>query len=649
MESHDALVRDALDACPEPALALDAHGSVLAVNAALLSRLGMPHAAAFDNWRVDGLSRRRRAAAEVGLRIGDKATRRFLAADTRRIGRGSAVVVLRETERPAPAAVLLERQLDLREHVGESPDDFFREATETLAESLAVARAAIWLFDDRRADLVCADCYDRRDRRHDAGERFSAAENDAYFRAVAERRVIVADDVLSDPATRALVDRRLAALGIGALVDVAIRSGGEPRGMLCIGHVGGPRAWRPEDVKFALGVASQAMIAIGEHERRLADGALRDLAASLERRVVERTAALAAAERQSRELLATLDATSDGAFVFDPRTLRFSYANAGALRQSGFTREELLTMTPLDLAQDIDEGSFRRLLDELRHGERGAALLSAVHRRRDGGSLPVEVNLQLVAPDDGEPRFVAIARDIGDRVRTERIARRAERLQSLGTLAGGVAHDLNNALTPALVAAEELRAGEPASAATLELLEQSVQRAIGMVRNLLAFAKGQEGRSEPLCPQRLVEEIVRVARATFPPRVAVDCALADDAPQVLGEATQLHQVLLNLAVNARDAMPNGGDLSVTVVANPTDKGDGIRVSVRDTGRGMSPEVLSRIWEPFFTTKPVGEGSGMGLAIVHGVVHQVGGEITVESTVGKGTTFHVILPPVAAAA
>jgi signal transduction histidine kinase len=106
----------------------------------------------------------------------------------------------------------------------------------------------------------------------------------------------------------------------------------------------------------------------------------------------------------------------------------------------------------------------------------------------------------------------------------------------------------------------------------------------------------------------------------------------------------LEQVLMNLAVNARDAMPNGGELSVTVAPNSTPDGDGVRLSVRDTGTGMAPEVLSRIWEPFYTTKPQGQGTGLGLATVHGIVHQAGGELSVESTIGVGTTFHVVLPP-----
>jgi PAS domain S-box-containing protein len=434
--------------------------------------------------------------------------------------------------------------------------------------------------------------------------------------------------------------------------------------MLCLGHAGGPRAWRPEDVKFALGVASQAMIAIAEHERRDAEAALRDLAALLERRVVERTAELAAAERRSRELLATLDATIDGAFVFDPTTLRFTYANEGAVRQSGFAREELLAMTPLELAQDVDEGSFRRLLDGLRHGERRTAMLAAVHRRSDGGSLPVEVNLQFVAPDDGEPRFVAIARDVADRLRTERIARRAERLQSLGTLAGGVAHDLNNALTPALVAADELRAGEPAQDSTIDLIEQSARRAIDMARNLLAFAKGQEGRSEPLCPRRLVEEIAQVARATFPRQVAVECAFADDVPQVRGDGTQLHQVLLNLAVNARDAMPRGGRLrfaverttipatapfapatavQATMLAADVRPGDYVVLRVQDDGDGIPAAVLDRIFEPFFTTKGPEKGTGLGLSTTLGIVRSHGGFVRVASQPGVGTTFAVHLP------
>jgi PAS domain S-box-containing protein len=659
MEPHEALVREALDACTGPALALDARGRVLAANAALLVRLGISGEAVnspTDRLRVSGpaLTRRRRAPAALDVHVTGRAPARFQATVRRDASCGRLLVALRDDDTPAPAATLLERQLDLREHVGDDPSDFFHEATETLAETLAVERAAIWLFDDDGASLVCADRYVRSQRRHERGDLLVAADHPEYFHAATERRAIVAMDVDDDPATRSFAACRLAPTGVRALVDVAIRSGANLRGMLCIGHVGAPREWRPEDVKFALGVANQAMIAIAEAERRQAEATLRGFAASLERRVEERTAELAAAERQGRELLATLDATIDGAFVFDPTSLRFTYANAGAVRQSGFAREELLCMTPLDLAQDVDEGAFRRLLDALRHGERQTATLAAVHRRRDGGALPVEVVLQLVAPDDAEPRFLAIARDVTDRLRTERAARRAERLQSLGTLAGGVAHDLNNALTPVLVAAEELRGGGPADPAALDLLEQSARRAIDMVRQLLQFAKGQEGRCELLSARRLVDEIARIAKATFPKHVVTSAECAADLPPVRGDGTQLHQVLLNLAINARDAMPAGGRLRFVVAgetvgadfrahAGDARPGDYVVLRVQDDGVGIPADVLDRIFEPFFTTKGPDKGTGLGLSTTLGIVRSHGGFVHVHSTPGVGSTFAVYLP------
>jgi len=664
METHDALVRDALDACTGPALALGVRGRVLAANAALFVRLGLPGDAgvdSIDRLRVAGpaLTRRRRAPAALDVQIAGGASVRFQATLRRDARCGRTLAVLREDDTPAPAATLLERQLDLREHVSDDPADFFREATETLAETLAVERAAIWLFDEDSTALVCADRYLRSARRHERGERLVATEHPDYFRAAAERRAIVTTNVHDDPATRSFAACRLAPIGVRAIVDVAIRSGVSLRGMLCLGHVGRPREWRPADVKFALGVANQAMIAIGEGERRRADAALRRLALSLEQRVEERTADLAAAERHSRELLATLDATIDGAFVFDPTSLRFTYANEGAVRQTGFARDELLRMTPLELAQDVDEGSFRRLLDALRRGERQTATLAAVHRRRDGGALPVEVVLQLVAPEDAEPRFLAIARDITDRLRTERAARRAERLQSLGTLAGGVAHDLNNALTPVLVVAEELRGGEPANPATIDLLEQSARRAIEMVRELLQFAKGQEGRCELLSARRLVDEVVRVAQATFPKTIVASAECADDVPPVRGDSTQLHQVLLNLAVNARDAMPAGGHLRFAITRETVGAGfrvhtadarpgDYVVVRAHDNGVGIPADVLDRIFEPFFTTKGPPKGTGLGLSTTLGIVRSHGGFVHVHSTPGIGTTFAVYLPAAATA-
>jgi PAS domain S-box-containing protein len=231
---------------------------------------------------------------------------------------------------------------------------------------------------------------------------------------------------------------------------------------------------------------------------------------------------------------------------------------------------------------------------------------------------------------------------------------RADRLESLGRLAGGIAHDLNNALTPVLMGMEILRMEQPEQSEMLDSIETSCQHAADMVRQLLTFAKGAEGACGPLQITSLIQEIKSIAQKTFPKNIEVAIHCDKELPLILGDGTQLHQVLLNLCVNARDAMPHGGHLTLSADLLTVDAvyaasipggkpGTFVVVSVRDTGAGMEPEVLEHIFEPFFSTKGPDKGTGLGLATVLGVVNGLGGFLQVSSEFGKGSTFSIYLP------
>ncbi|MFM8335997.1 MAG: response regulator, partial [Opitutaceae bacterium] len=262
--------------------------------------------------------------------------------------------------------------------------------------------------------------------------------------------------------------------------------------------------------------------------------------------------------------------------------------------------------------------------------------------------------------------FVKTYEDITERVRSE--AERAQltekyhaaqKTQALGTLAGGIAHDLNNALAPITLGITLLQRRFPERADILETLQTSATRAAGMVRQLLTFARGAEGERNPVDSARLLGEIVSLAGRTFPRNITVTCDVAPGLPAVLGDETQLHQVALNLCVNARDAMPGGGRLEITArlenvpAAESSPLGD-LRPGpyvvwrCRDTGTGIAPAVLERIFDPFFTTKPTGEGTGLGLPTALGILRGHGGGIRVESHPGAGSTFTVLLPAAAPA-
>jgi len=254
--------------------------------------------------------------------------------------------------------------------------------------------------------------------------------------------------------------------------------------------------------------------------------------------------------------------------------------------------------------------------------------------------------------------FFGIARDVTEQKELEARFLRAQRLESIGALASGIAHDLNNALAPVMMVVDLLKDELPREdrLQILETVQASSQRAAEMVKQITSFARGVSWKPARLSPKHLVTEIAKLCRETFPRSIQVEAKVAKELHWVEGNATQIHQVLLNLCVNARDAMPEGGSLVIEAANIALDRavalgrsepvsGSHVVLSVSDTGQGMPPEVLGRIFEPFYTTKEPGQGTGLGLSTVQGIVKTHDGFIEVSSQVGKGTTFKVYLPAV----
>lgn len=253
-------------------------------------------------------------------------------------------------------------------------------------------------------------------------------------------------------------------------------------------------------------------------------------------------------------------------------------------------------------------------------------------------------------------RVVGVAEDITERKKLEQQFLRAQRMESIGTLAGGIAHDLNNVLTPVLMAVDLLKMDEenPRRRKILSTIESSAQRGADMVEQVLSFARGMEGQRIQVQVGHLLTEIEKFALETLPKNIRISSDIPQNLWIVQGDATQLHQVLLNLCVNARDAMPDGGTLTLSArnihlddddAASNIDAKPGPHVClvVADTGTGIDPDVIDRIFEPFFTTKDVGKGTGLGLSTTLGIVKSHGGSIQVHSIRGAGTRFLVYLP------
>ncbi|WP_245923882.1 hybrid sensor histidine kinase/response regulator [Paractinoplanes atraurantiacus] len=392
--------------------------------------------------------------------------------------------------------------------------------------------------------------------------------------------------------------------------------------------------------------------------------------------------ATSARERLESSLQALLEAAPD-AFVGVGDDGLITLANTQAELLFGLTRNGLI-------GRDVGRLLSPSLPDDparpLNPDESPAELLApstpptpTMAHRIDGGTVPVEVSMSVLPTEEGRMRC-AVIRDITDRIRAddryrqlqaeadrarmEAQLQRAQRLEGLGQLAGGVAHDFNNLIAvianyATFIAEAAADAGLTEIAGDAEQISKAAQRGADLTHQLLAFARREVVRPRPLDINDVITDIEQMLRRSIGEHIALSVRLSENLPSVTADPGQLDQVLVNLAVNARDAMPRGGELTVETEVLDVDSdyasgrphlrtGRYVRLRVSDTGTGMPPEVIERAFEPFYTTKPAGKGTGLGLATVYGIVTAAGGDLNVYSEPGMGTTFTILLPTTDAA-
>ena len=373
-----------------------------------------------------------------------------------------------------------------------------------------------------------------------------------------------------------------------------------------------------------------------------------------ERKRAEET--LQASEAQYRSLF---ENANEAIYIIEPFTEKILEANSRSWEMYGFAKEEFIGMSLRNLTRDVARGesAIRRTLETLSLKD-----FETVHTKKDGTLLNLLVNASVINYKE-QRAILCISRDITERIQAEEKRQKlerdlfqAQRIESIGEMASGIAHDFNNILNIMLGNTSVLLQGdlEPQKVKKgLDTMTRSINRGIALVRQILTFARKTDVEYGVVDINASIKEIAQMVSETFPKSISLSLHLKDEIPSIILDGDQFHQAILNLCINARDAMPKGGVLRI---ATDIQSGSSLRsaypeatedsyvcVTVKDTGTGISPEIRRHIFEPFFTTKERGKGTGLGLAVVYGIVRSHNGFINLESEVGKGSTFFLYLP------
>jgi PAS domain S-box-containing protein len=358
------------------------------------------------------------------------------------------------------------------------------------------------------------------------------------------------------------------------------------------------------------------------------------------------------AEERIRQQASLLDKAQDAILVCDLKH-QILYWNKGAENIYGWKAEEVL-------GKDIDE-----VFSDSASGHHSQAAFEGKdewhsdvrHETKSGKTINVISRWTLIRNEQNQPDYYLITKtDVTEHRRSEEHLLRAQRMESIGTLAGGIAHDLNNVLSPILMSVEMLQLEEPDAETSrwLSMIRESAERGADLIKQVLTFARGMDGERVSVQVKHIVKDLIGVLTETLPKSIQVKFNIAPDLWIISADPTQIHQVLMNTCINARDAMESGGTLQITAEnieiddnyarINPAARpGPYILVVIEDTGTGIERNIVGRIFDPFFTTKEIGKGTGLGLSTALTIVKSHGGFLNVYSEPGKGTRFSIYLP------
>lgn len=506
-----------------------------------------------------------------------------------------------------------------------SEELILRVVVEGARHAVGAEHAVILQYDAARDALRCAGATDKTVAEHCKDKLLPRASEMAVWKAAEEKRAVTFENLAAETdANEPLV----AIAGARAAVVVPLLYQNALVGALAVYEAGRTRKFSETEVALLEEIARQAAIALN-------------------------SAALLRSYRETSERLRyVMDNAQEFIFQTD-REGRITFANAAAWQIFGEAAAQPLS----ERVASEDRAEFQQKFAAALRGDSVACELNVETPR---GKRLLAMTLGAVRNPAGEILGAqGLARDVTEQRELQRQLLQAQKMESLGALAGGVAHDFNNLLT-ALSGYNSLMLSkcEPNHPwrQALETMDTSIQRMAGLTKQLLAFGRKSVGKMQPTDLNQIVREVHTILSRSVDRNIVFRLELAPQLPWVDADPTQLNQVLMNLCINARDAMPDGGTIAIATQAVVLDEnspsrptnlkaGTYVRLTVADTGKGIAKEIQHRVFEPFFTTKPIGKGTGLGLSLVYGIVQAHHGEISLDSQVGKGTTFTIMLPSI----